>query len=130
MESRSRRIIHTEGAPQAVGPYSQAVIAGGFLFSAGQIGLEPGSGRLVGEGIEEQTRQVLSNLQAVLQAAGLSFRNVVRTTIFLTDMEDFATVNRIYAEFFDQEPPARSTVQVAALPLQARVEMDVIASLG
>ncbi len=130
MDSKTRRIVHSDRAPAAVGPYSQAVQAGGFLFTAGQIGLDPDTGTMVGDGVEEQTRQVLSNLKAVLEAAGASFSRVVKTTIYLADMADFAQVNEIYGEVFGQDPPARSTVQVAALPLGARVEMDVIAFLG
>ncbi len=130
MDSKTRRIVHSDRAPAAVGPYSQAVQAGGFLFTAGQIGLDPDTGTMVGDGVEEQTRQVLSNLKAVLEAAGASFSRVVKTTIYLANMADFAQVNEIYGEVFGQDPPARSTVQVAALPLGARVEMDVIAFLG
>ena len=130
MDSQARRVLHTDRAPAAVGPYSQAVAAGDFLFSAGQIGLVPETGVMAGEGVEEQTQQVLKNLDAVLQAAGASFSQVVKTTIYLVDMADFAKVNEIYAEAFAGTPPARSTVEAAALPLNARVEMDVVVYLG
>jgi 2-iminobutanoate/2-iminopropanoate deaminase len=126
----SRKVVQTEKAPPAVGPYSQAIVAGGYVFTAGQIGLDPATTALAGEDVESQTRQVLENLSAVLVAAGSSLQAVVKTTIYLTDMDDFALVNRIYAEAFPKNPPARSTVAVAALPLSARVEMDVIALLG
>lgn len=124
-----RTIISTEKAPAAVGPYSQAVVAGPFIFTSGQIGINPLTGQLR-IGIEEQTRQVLANLAAVLEAAGSSMDRIVKTTIFLTDIAEFATVNRIYAEAFSGDPPARSTVQVAALPLGALVEIEAIALVG
>jgi 2-iminobutanoate/2-iminopropanoate deaminase len=122
-----REIIATDKAPAAVGPYSQAVRAGDFVFTAGQIPLDPATGRLVEGGIEAQTRQVLTNLSAVLQAAGTSLASVTKTTVFLTDMGDFKAMNGVYAEFFPAAPPARSTVQVAALPLGARVEIEAVA---
>ena len=122
----NREIIHTNQAPAAVGPYSQAVKAGQFVFTAGQIGLDPASGKLQ-TGIEAQTRQVLANLQAVLQAAGTDLQHVVKTTIFLTDLGNFATVNALYGQSFPAAPPARSTVQIAALPLGAEVEIEVVA---
>jgi 2-iminobutanoate/2-iminopropanoate deaminase len=123
-----RETIHTTGAPDAIGPYSQAVGAGPYVFTSGQIGLDPLSGRLVDGGVDAQTRQVMANLAAVLAAAGLTFADVVKTTIFLVDMNDFAPVNAIYAESFDGgATPARSTVAVAALPRGARVEIDAIA---
>jgi 2-iminobutanoate/2-iminopropanoate deaminase len=124
-----REIIATDRAPAAVGPYSQAVRAGGFVFTAGQIPLDPATGRLVEGGIEAQTRQVLTNLSAVLQAAGTSLADVTKTTVFLTDMGDFKAMNGVYAEFFPAAPPARSTVQVAALPLGARIEIEAVAIL-
>ena len=123
-----RKVISTSQAPAAIGPYSQAIRSGNLLFASGQLGLDPASGNLV-EGIEAQTRQALTNLQAVLAAAGGSVANVVKTTIFLADMADFATVNAIYGEVFRHEPPARSTVQVAALPKGGLVEIEVIARL-
>ena len=121
--------IRTTNAPAAIGPYSQAVRSGDLLFTSGQVALDPATGTLVPGGIEPETRQVLHNLQAVLTAASLTFDHVLKTTIFLADMADFATVNTVYAEAFanSTEPPARSTVQVAALPRNARVEIDFIA---
>jgi 2-iminobutanoate/2-iminopropanoate deaminase len=125
-----RRTISTSAAPAAIGPYSQAVGAGAYLFASGQIGLDPATAQLVEGGIDAQTRQVMANLSAVLGAAGLSFADVVKTTIFLVDMNDFGAVNAIYAESFEGAPPARSTVAVAALPRGARVEIDAIALRG
>jgi len=125
---KQRTVISTPQAPAAIGPYSQAIRTGDLLFASGQLGLDPATGNLV-NGIEAQTRQALTNLQAVLAAAGGSVANVVKTTIFLADMADFATVNAIYGEVFRHEPPARSTVQVAALPKGGLVEIEVIARL-
>ncbi len=122
-----RQIIATDKAPAAIGPYSQAVRAGDLVFAAGQAGLNPTTGKLVEGGIEAQTRQTLTNLSAVLQAAGTSLANAVKTTVFLTDMADFKAMNGVYAEFLPSAPPARSTVQVAALPLGACVEIEVVA---
>jgi 2-iminobutanoate/2-iminopropanoate deaminase len=122
----NRTIIRTEKAPAAVGPYSQAVKVEQFIFTSGQIGINPLTGQLR-MGIEEQTRQVLANLAAVVQAAGSGMERIVKTTIFLTDIAEFSTVNKIYAEAFIGEPPARSTVQVAALPLGALVEIEAVA---
>lgn len=119
--------IKTERAPQAIGPYSQAVRANGLLFVSGQIPLDPATMEVVDGGIEAQTRQVLANLRAVLEAAGSSFDQVVRTTIFLSDLADFATVNAIYAEAFGSTRPARSTIQAARLPRDVRIEIDAIA---
>jgi 2-iminobutanoate/2-iminopropanoate deaminase len=124
-----RTVIHTPNAPAAIGPYSQAIRAGNFLFASGQLGLDPASGNLV-EGIEAQTRQALANLQAVLAEAGGSVDDVVKTTIFLADLGHFATVNALYGEVFKHEPPARSTVQVAALPKGGLVEIEIVAMLG
>lgn len=123
-----RSVISTPHAPAAIGPYSQAIRAGGLLFASGQLGLDPATGELR-EGIEAQTRQALANLQAVLAAAGANVEDVVKTTIFLADMGDFATVNRLYGEVFQQAPPARSTVQVAALPKNGLVEIEMIVLL-
>jgi 2-iminobutanoate/2-iminopropanoate deaminase len=124
----TRETIHTTAAPEAIGPYSQAVAAGPYVFTSGQVGLDPATGQLVEGGVEPQTRQVMANLAAVLAAAGLTFGDVVKTTIFLTDMNDFAAVNAAYGESFEgSSRPARSTVAVAALPRGARVEIDAIA---
>lgn len=124
----SQRPIQTPAAPAAIGPYSQAIIAADLLFCSGQIPLRP-DGTLIEGDIEEQTRQVMQNLQAVLAAAGLGFDAVVKTTVYLTDLGEFARFNAIYASHFSDAPPARSTVQVAALPRGARVEIDLIARL-
>ena len=121
--------IQTDKAPAAVGPYSQAVVSAGFLFSAGQIGLDPQSGKLVGEDVTVQARRVMENLKAVLGAAGLALSDVIKSTIFLVDMDDFARVNEIYAEALGEHRPARSTVAVSGLPLGARVEIEVVARL-
>ena len=123
-----RKVISTSQAPAAIGPYSQAIRAGKFLFASGQLGLDPTTGNLQ-EGIEAQTRQALANLQAVLAEAGGGVENVVKTTIFLADMAHFATVNNLYAQVFQTEPPARSTVQVAALPKGGLVEIEIVALL-
>lgn len=121
-------IIATDLAPAAIGPYSQAVKAGPWLYCSGQIPLDPKSGELVGDGdVEAETRQIFSNLAAVLEAAGFSFAEVVKTTVFLADMADFAKVNAIYAEHFSHNPPARATVQVAGLPKGVRVEIEATA---
>jgi 2-iminobutanoate/2-iminopropanoate deaminase len=122
-----KKIISTNDAPAAVGPYSQAVRAGSLVFCAGQIPLEPKSGQIVSQEIAEQTRRVLDNITAVLKAEGLTFEHIVKTTIFLIDLGDFQTVNEIYGSYFKQQPPARSTVQVSALPKGARVEIEAIA---
>ena len=126
----AKTIITSGTAPKAIGPYSQAVRAGDLLFASGQIGLDPATGELVPGGVEAEARRVLDNLAAVLEAGGASLGQVVRTTIFLTDLADFAVVNRVYGERFDAEPPARATVQVAALPRGACVEIDCIAHVG
>jgi 2-iminobutanoate/2-iminopropanoate deaminase len=123
-----KTVVHTDQAPRAVGPYSQAIVAGGFVFTSGQIPLSPSTGKLVEGAIDEQTHQVMRNLQAVLSAAGSDLSRVVKTTVFLAEINDFKVVNGIYAGYFaDGVPPARSTVQVAALPLGARVEIEVVA---
>lgn len=122
-----KEIISTSEAPAAIGPYSQAVRTGNFLFCSGQIPLDPKSGQIVSGDIAAQTRRVLDNVAAILKAEDLTFDNVVKTTIFLTNLGDFQTVNEIYGSFFKQDPPARSTVQVAALPRGANVEIEVIA---
>jgi len=122
-----REVIRTDGAPQPIGPYVQAVRVGQFVFTAGQIPLDPASGRMVEGGIEEQTERVLENCKAILEAAGSSLSRVVRTTCFLADLEDFAAFNRIYAMYFGENPPPRTTVQAARLPAGALVEIDCIA---
>lgn len=121
-----KRTITTEAAPQAIGPYAQAIRAGDLLFLSGQIGLTP-EGVLAGEDIETQTRQVMENLKAVLAAAGATFDDVVRTTVYLVDLDDFAKMNDVYAIYFNDIKPARATVGVAALPKSAKVEIDAIA---
>jgi len=122
-----KQVIHTEHAPAAVGPYSQAIVANGFVFTAGQIPLIPSEGKLIEGGIQVQTRQVLENLHAVLEAAGSNMANVVKTTVFLDSMDDFAKMNEIYAEFFGESLPGRSTVEAAGLPLGALVEIEAVA---
>jgi reactive intermediate/imine deaminase len=123
----SKQEVSTTSAPKAIGPYSQAVRSGEWIVLSGQIGLDPASGNLVSGGIEAETRQVLANLRAVLEAAGASFADVLRTTIYLTDLGEFARVNEIYAEHFGAPYPARATVGVASLPRGARVEIDALA---
>lgn len=118
--------VYTDKAPQVVGPYSQAISSGDMIFCSGQIGIDPTNGNLV-EGIKAQTEQVMKNLGNVLTAAGISFDRVVKTTIFITDMNNYATVNEIYASFFNEHKPARSTVAVASLPKAALVEIEMIA---
>ncbi|HYH86048.1 MAG TPA: RidA family protein [Pyrinomonadaceae bacterium] len=130
MSATVRQIIKTEDAPGAIGPYSQAVVAGGFVFLSGQIPLDPATGEFVEGGIAEQTEQVLRNLSKVLEAAGTSLARVVKTTVFLADMSDFTAMNEVYGRYFNENPPARSTVQAARLPRDARVEIDVVALAG
>jgi len=122
--------IETDRAPAAIGPYSQAIRAGDWLFFSGQIPLDPHSGELVDGGVEEQTRQVMVNIGAVLVAAGLDFSSVAKTTIYLTDLQSFAVVNAVYGRYFQGTAPARATVQVAALPKGAQVEIEGIACFG
>ncbi|HET7677712.1 MAG TPA: RidA family protein [Candidatus Limnocylindrales bacterium] len=124
----TKRAIATSNAPGASGPYSQAIDSGAFVFCAGQVGSDPATGELVPGGVEAQTEQVLKNLGAVLDAAGLSHADVVKTTVFLADIGDFAAMNGVYARFFPEAPPARSTFAVAALPRGARVEIEAIAA--
>lgn len=119
-------IIATDRAPRAIGPYSQAVRAGNFLFASGQIPIDPATGEFVAGGIAEQTEQVLKNLTAVFEAAGMGLNQVVKTTVFLADMDDFTAMNEVYARFFEENPPARATVQAARLPRDARVEIEAI----
>ena len=119
--------VQTENAPAAIGPYSQAIKANGFVFLSGQIPIDPKTGQFVDGGIREQTEQVLKNLSAVLQASGSSLDQVVKTTVFLADMQDFASMNEVYGTFFRENPPARATVAAAGLPRNARVEIEAIA---
>ncbi len=122
-----RRRVATEAAPRAIGPYSQAIEAGGLVFASGQIPIDPKTGEFVAGGVAEQTEQVLNNLSEVLRAAGCGLGDVVKTTVFLADMSDFAAMNEAYGRHFTADPPARSTVQAARLPRDARVEIDAIA---
>ena len=124
-----KQIVKTGLAPQAIGPYSQAVKAGGFVFASGQIPIDPETGEFVSGGIAEQTRQVMKNLSAVLEAAGSNLQLVVKTTVFLADMAEFTAMNEVYGTFFSDEPPARATVQAARLPRDARVEIEAVAQL-
>ncbi len=125
-----KTIVQTDKAPAAIGPYSQAVKAGGFVFLSGQVALDPASGQVVEGDVRAQTERVLQNLQAVLAAAGSSLAAVVKTTVFLADMNDFAAMNEVYRRFFSSDPPARVTVQVARLPKDVPVEIDLIALAG
>jgi len=122
------KIIRTTEAPQAIGPYSQAVAAGGFVFCCGQIPVDPATGQIVDGDVAAQTERVLKNLEAVLNAAGSGLSKVVKTTVFLKDLNEFKSMNEVYARFFPQDPPARSTVEASRLPLGARVEIDAIAT--
>ena len=127
--AEGRKIIHTDKAPKAIGPYSQAVQTGTLLLTAGQVALVPTTGELIEGGIEAQTRQVLTNLKSVLEAGDSGLKFVVKTTVFLKDMNDFPKMNAIYSEFFPDNPPARSTVAVAALPKGAMIEIEAVAVL-
>lgn len=126
----SARTISTDKAPEAIGPYSQGIAASGFLFLSGQVPLDPATGDLVEGTVQEEVTRVMENLKAVLEAAGSGLDRVVRTTVFLTDLKDFAAMNEVYARYFGAHRPARSTVQVAALPKGARVEIDAISALA
>ena len=123
-----KKSIETLAAPKAIGPYSQAIQAGGFVFVSGQIPLDPATGDLVSGSVEEETARVLDNIRAILEAAGLGMGDVVKTTVYLADLGDFARVNKVYGRYFESEPPARATVQVAALPRGARVEIEAVAA--
>ncbi|GIV84672.1 MAG: reactive intermediate/imine deaminase [Candidatus Roseilinea sp.] len=123
----NRTVIHTDAAPKAIGPYSQAIVAGGLVFCSGQVPIDPATGELVPGGIEEQTHRSLRNLKAVLEAAGSGLDRVLKTTVFLQNMGDFAAMNAVYATYFPDNPPARSTVEVARLPRNALVEIECIA---
>jgi 2-iminobutanoate/2-iminopropanoate deaminase len=125
--SFTRDVISTPNAPKAIGPYSQAIKANGFVFISGQVALDPATGNLIAGGIEQQTEQVLKNLAAILQASGSSWEKVVKTTVFLKNMSEFAQMNEVYGKTFKNAPPARSTVEVARLPKDVSVEIDVIA---
>ncbi len=122
-----KKVINAPNAPAAIGPYSHAIACGDFLYTSGQIPLDPTTGKICGDTIEEQTKQVFKNLESVLSAYDMAFDNVVKTTVFLTDLNDFATVNAIYAGYFPSQPPARSCVQVAALPGGSKIEIELIA---
>jgi 2-iminobutanoate/2-iminopropanoate deaminase len=123
-----RQIVATAAAPKAIGPYSQAVWAGDLLFCAGQIPLDPANGNMIAGGITEQTTRVLDNIRGLLQSQGLDFGNIVKSTVFLSDMNNFGVMNEVYAKYFTKEPPARSTVQVARLPKDALVEIEIVAT--
>jgi 2-iminobutanoate/2-iminopropanoate deaminase len=123
------KVVSTNNAPSAIGPYSQAIIAGGMVFVSGQIPIDPKTGSFVSENLVEQTEQVLKNLSEVLIAAGSDLERVVKTTVFLADMNDFAAMNEVYAKFFDTNKPARATVEAARLPRDARIEIDCIATI-
>lgn len=125
-----REVVATAAAPAAVGPYSQAIKANGFVYTAGQIPLDPATGKTVTGDIQAQTHRALQNLQAVLEAAGTSLANVVKTTVFLQNMDDFGAMNEIYGRFFEQGPPARSAVEVARLPLGVHIEIEAVALAG
>ena len=125
--AQEKKVVATKEAPQAIGPYSQAIKAGGFVFTAGQIPLDPATGKLIEGDVKAQTERVLKNLSAVLAAAGSNMDRVVKTTVFLKNMSDFPAMNEVYGQFFKNEPPSRSTVGVAALPKDALIEIDVVA---
>ena len=124
-----KEIVATERAPRAIGPYSQAVRSGNFLFASGQIPIDPATGEFVAGGITEQTEQVMRNVSAILEAAGAGLQQIVKTTVFLADMDDFTAMNEVYGRYFGENPPARATVQAARLPRDARVEIEAIAIL-
>lgn len=125
----SRKVISTESAPAAIGPYSQGIVWGNLLFISGQLPIDPASGELVSGSIEEKTRRVIENIRAVAEAAGASLQDVVKTTVFLKDMNDFGAVNSVYAECFPDAPPARAAIQVAALPKDADIEIEAVVVL-
>jgi 2-iminobutanoate/2-iminopropanoate deaminase len=125
-----KEVVFTTGAPAALGPYSQAIRAGGFLFCSGQIALDPSTGQVAGADVAVQTRRVLENLRAVLEAGGSSLGEVAKTTVYLRRMEDFAAMNAVYAEFFTERPPARATVEVARLPKDVLVEIEAVAAVA
>lgn len=123
-----KKIINSQNAPAPIGPYNQAVFSNGFLFVSGQIPIDPLNNQLITDDIEKETKQVMENLQAILLEAGMTFKNVVKSTIFLSDLNNFVKVNEIYGSYFNEDPPARETVQVAKLPKNAQVEISVIAA--
>ncbi len=125
-----RKTVQTEKAPAAIGPYSQAVLTGGFLFCSGQIPIDPATGKMVEGGIEIQTERVLRNLAAVLEEGGASLQSVVKTTVYLADLSDFTAMNGVYGTFFTENPPARATIEAAKLPAGALAEIDAVASVG
>ena len=127
MSAMSKKVVHSEAAPKALGPYSQAIVAGGMVYCAGQIPLDPATGQVVAGGIAEQTHQVLKNLRAVLQAAGSDLDRAVKTTVFLKSMDSFGAMNEVYGAYFGSQPPARSTIEVARLPRDVMVEIEVVA---
>jgi 2-iminobutanoate/2-iminopropanoate deaminase len=122
-----RQIVNTTDAPRAIGPYSQAVISGNFVFTAGQLGLDPVAGKIVSNDFEQQVRQIMRNLKAILQAAGSDLKNVVKFTVFVTDLDNFGLLNQVFGEYFPESAPARSAVQVSSLPLDGLVEIEAIA---
>jgi len=129
VDNIKKEVLSSSNAPKAVGPYSLGIRSGGFLFLSGQLGLDPDSGGFVEGGVEAQTRQALLNIKGVLQDAGSNLSDVVKTSVFLSDIEDFPKMNAVYAEFFENDPPARSTMQVGALPKLGLVEIEVIAKI-
>ncbi len=124
-----KSVVKTNNAPEAIGPYSQATKAGGFVFTAGQIAIDPATGAIAAGGIAEQTKRVMMNLEAVIEAAGSNMSSVAKTTVYLTKPEDFAPMNEVYAQFFPAQPPARTTVFITSLPMNVAVEIDAIARL-
>ena len=122
-----RQIVNTTDAPRAIGPYSQAVTSGNFVFTAGQLGLDPVAGKIVSNDFEQQVRQIMRNLKAILQAAGSDLKNVVKFTVFVTDLDNFGLLNQVFGEYFPESAPARSAVQVSSLPLDGLVEIEAIA---
>lgn len=125
-----KKVVASSRAPQAIGPYSQAIISNGFIYLSGQIPLDPATGQMVAGGIAEQTARVMDNLKAVLEECGTSLEHVVKTTVYMKDLGEFAAMNEVYGRYFTMEPPARATVQVAALPRDAKVEIECIAEAG
>ena len=126
---KMKKTIQTDNAPKAIGPYSQAVSFGNLIFTSGQIAIHPASGKIIHDGIEEQTRQVMANLKSILEAAGSDLSKVLKSSVFLNDINEFSRFNEVYATYFPVNPPARSTFQVSALPMNAKVEIEMIASL-